>query len=505
MSEHNRRIAIVGAGPGGLTAAMILARRGFGVDVYEARDAVGGRNAALRVGDYTFDTGPTFLMMKFILDEVFQEAGANSGDDLKFTLLDPMYRLQFADVCFEPGSDAEKTRAALEKAFPGKGHTYDQFMKREKSRFEHMAPCLQRAYGSMGALLCGDFIKAIPHLGIGRTVYDILHGYFGDERLALAFSFQAKYLGMSPWTCPGAFAMLSYIEHGFGVYHTEGGLSEISVAMAKTAERNGARIHLGCPVKSLVIEGKEAKGVELADGEKLAFDRVVLNADFAHSMCHLVPQGTLRKWGPSALDKKRFSCSIFMIYLGVDKVYDLPHHTVFFAHDYRSNVDDIFERQTLSTDCSFYIRNAAVTDPTLAPPGHSGLYVLVPVPNLRSGTDWEREKGRFRDHIIDLMEARAGLTDLRRHITAEAVITPADWRDDYAVHQGAVFNLAHTTGQMLCFRPHNRFEEIGNCYLVGGGTHPGSGLPTIYESGRIAANLICRDARVPFDSANRKI
>jgi phytoene desaturase len=503
--SNAKRVAVVGAGPGGLTAAMILAHRGFQVEVYEARDRVGGRNAELKVGDYTFDTGPTFLMMKFILDEVFREAGANGDELLDFKLLDPMYRLQFKDACLEPSPDNAKTRAAMEESFPGKGQAFDRFLKQERARFESMAPCLQRAYGSFSSLFCGDLLKALPRIGIGRTVFGILNGYFQDERLALAFSFQSKYLGMSPWTCPGAFAMLSYIEHGYGIYHTTGGLSEISRAMADTARKNGASIHLGRPVKSVLLDGREARGLELADGEKVDADKVVVNADFGHGMCELFPSGSLRKWAPEALEKKRFSCSIFMIYLGVDKVYDLPHHTVFFAHDYRSNVREIFESKDLSTDNSFYIRNASATDPTLAPEGHSGLYVLVPVPNLRSGTSWEAEKERFKEHILDLMQERAGLADLRRHIKAEAVITPADWRDDYFVYHGAVFNLAHNIGQMLCFRPHNRFEEVGNCYLVGGGTHPGSGLPTIYESGRIAANLLCRDTGTPFTSGNLKV
>lgn len=502
---ENKKICIVGAGPGGLTAAMILSHRGFDVDVYETKDQVGGRNATLRLGDYTFDTGPTFLMMSFILEEVFEEAGANVADYLDLISLDPMYRLQFDGVALEPSPDHDKTRAAIEEAFPGRGVGFDRFLEREGNRFARMLPCLQHAYSTKGSMFCGDLMKALPHLGLTSTVFDILNGYFDDERLALAFSFQSKYLGMSPWKCPGTFAMLAFIEHEWGVFHVTGGLSEISEKMADVARKNGARIHLNTPVKSVLVENKTATGLELENEEKVLADKVIINADFAHSMCHIMPPGSSRKWSPEKLDKKRFSCSIFMIYLGVDKLYDLPHHTVFFAKDYKGNVNDIFESKQLSQDNSFYIRNASITDKTLAPEGHSGLYVLVPVPNLRSGTDWDAEKEKFRDHILDLMEERAGLTDLREHIQVEKIITPADWRDDYAVHEGAVFNLAHNIPQMLYFRPHNRFEEVKNCFITGGGTHPGSGLPTIYESGRIAANMICRDTGVAYSSGNLKI
>ena len=193
-----------------------------------------------------------------------------------------------------------------------------------------------------------------------------------------------------------------------------------------------------------------------------------------------------------------------MLYLGLDKVYDLPHHTIFFARDYRGNIRDIFQNKALSEDCSFYIRNPGTNDPTLAPPGHSALYVLVPVPNRTAAIDWSKEAAPFRNRVIAAMEKRAGLADLAGHIREEIVYTPQTWQD-MNIQFGATFNLAHSLWQMLYFRPRNKFEELDNCYLVGGGTHPGSGLPTIYESGRIAANLISRRHGMKFVSKNTKV
>jgi phytoene desaturase len=191
-----------------------------------------------------------------------------------------------------------------------------------------------------------------------------------------------------------------------------------------------------------------------------------------------------------------------MLYLGLDKQYDLPHHTIFFAKDYRKNVDDIFHLREPDGNLSVYVRNASVTDPTLAPEGHSAVYVLVPMPNLRADIDWEQKKAAFRETVLDIMEQRGGMTGLREHIVEEKVMTPESWRDELNVYAGATFNLAHSWDQMIHLRPRNKFEEVDNCYLTGGGTHPGSGLPTIYESGRIAANLISRKYGVEFISAN---
>ena len=201
---------------------------------------------------------------------------------------------------------------------------------------------------------------------------------------------------------------------------------------------------------------------------------------------------SIRHYTPERLSKMGISCSTFMLYLGVDRTYpEHRHHTIFFADDYEGNVRDIFAGR-IPADYSVYVRNASVTDDTLAPPGHSSIYVLVPMPNCRSGVDWEKETSAIREKTLDLLEGRCGLTNLRQHIREEKIVTPADWRDDYNVFDGATFNLAHTIPQMLYFRPRNKFEEIDNCYLVGGGTHPGSGLPTIYESGRITANLLLK-------------
>ncbi|HOC71471.1 MAG TPA: phytoene desaturase family protein [Candidatus Hydrogenedentes bacterium] len=490
MATAQKHVVVVGAGPGGLTAAMILARRGVRVTVLEAKDRVGGRNATLQAGPYTFDTGPTFLMLKQVLDEVFEEAGTPSDKVLDMRPLDPMYRLQFKDKFIEPSGDREKMKAEIRRCFPGREDAYDVFHKREKERFEKLFPCLQKPYHNLSTLLHPDLLKAVPHLAAGKSLFDVMYGYFGDEELALVFTFQSKYLGMSPWECPGLYAMIPYIEHGLGVYHVMGGLSMISEKMAEVARGNGAEIHLNTPVKQVLVSGGAARGVLLENGEEIEADDVVLNADFGYAATRLFAPGVLRKYTAETLAKKKLSCSTFMLYLGVDTRYDLPHHTIVFANEYRKNVESVFHGKTLSPDVSFYVRNADINDPALAPPGCSALYVLVPVPNNRSGIDWAKERAPFRETVLDALEKRGGLPGLRGHIQAEICITPADWESQYNVYEGATFNLAHNWGQMICFRPHNKFEELDHCYLVGGGTHPGSGLPTIYESGRISANLI---------------
>lgn len=495
---NSKHIIIVGAGPGGLCAGMLLSHRGFKVSIYDKNHEVGGRNRPIRLGNFSFDTGPTFLLMKDVLDEMFQLCDRRSEDYLSFLPLNPMYKLLYDDRELSVFSDAENMRAELEAVFGEGSAGYDQFMQQERQRFNKLYPCITRDYSSWKSLLSLDLIKAIPWLAFPKSVFANLGNYYHQEKMRLAFSFQSKYLGMSPWDCPALFTMLPYLEHDYGIFHVNGGLFQIAKAMAKVITENGGEIHTDCPVESLIIENKQVKGIKLANGEQVLGDEIVINADFAHAMTHLVPAGQLHKYSAEQLQKRDYSCSTFMLYLGLDKIYDLPHHTIAFAKDYRSNIHNIFRSKTLSSDMSFYVQNASINDPSLAPAGKSALYVLVPMPNNDSQLDWDSHCQQMREQVLDTLTERLGLSDIRQHIEQETIITPQDWERSEHVYKGATFSLAHKFSQMLYWRPHNQFEELDNCYLVGGGTHPGSGLPTIYESARISANLICKKQGLDF-------
>lgn len=487
----NKKIAIIGAGPGGLTAGMLLAHRGYQVEVFEKDARVGGRNAAIKLGDYTFDTGPTFLMLLETLEQTFRDAGRDMNKLLDLRRLEPMYRLRFhGSGDFFPVSDEQKMVAEVERVFPGDGRNYLRFREQEGKKFQRVYPCLKVPYDSLLSYLKPRFLKAIPRLDPFASVYGRLASYFEHDDLRIAMTFQAKYLGMSPWQCPATFTILSVIEHTYGIYHPIGGLNRISEVMADCIAGDGGKVHLNAPVKQVIVKDGAARGVLLESGETVEADAVIVNPDFAWAMGNIVKPEDRRKYTDKKLAGMEYSCSTFMLYLGVDKLYDIPHHNIIFARSYRDNVAEIVRSKRLPADPSVYIQNASITDPTLAPAGKSAIYVLVPIANQTSGIDWAREKKAFRDLVVRTIVEKTELKDLERHIEVEKVITPADWQRDHHIYHGATFNLSHKISQMLSFRPHNRFEEFGNCYLVGGGTHPGSGLPTIYQSGRIAAGMI---------------
>ncbi len=499
--SRRKHIAIIGAGPGGLATAMLLAQRGFRVQVFEKQDVIGGRSAEVCLGPYRFDLGPTFLMMKFLLDELFSEGGRSSGDYLKFRKLDPMYALSFPDKTLLARSGPAAMKAEIERHFPGEGANFDRFISSESRRFEKLYPCLQQDYGTLGSLISPHLLAAVPHIAPGRSLHDVLASYFRSEQLRLAFTFQSKYLGMSPWDCPGLFTMIPYTEHAHGVYHVMGGLCRIADAFAQVAREEGAEIHTGTPVKRVLLDGKRACGVELANGETIPCDSVVINADFGHAMSTLFDEQGLGRYKPKTLRKRRFSCSTFMMYVGLDRAYSAEHHTIIFARDYKKNLQAITHGQASFEDMSLYVRNSVVTDPYAAPAGHSALYILAPVANNTSGINWQEHKHICRERVLRLLRERSPFGDIEPHIQTEMIVTPEDWEKKQSVFLGATFNMAHSWNQMLYLRPHNRFEQFTNCYLVGGGTHPGSGLPTIFESARISSNLICREYGVAYPKA----
>ena len=255
-----KRVIVVGAGPGGLAAAMLLSKRGFAVRVFEKQKFIGGRNAEVKLGEYRFDLGPTFLMMKFLLDDLFEESDRKTSDYLDCRLLDPMYRLNFADKSLLGYSAPEAMRAEIERTFPGEGAALDRFLARESVRYKKLYPCMQKPYGSPLSLFSPTLMAALPHIAPGRSLHSVLASYFRSEELRLAFTFQSKYLGMSPWDCPGLFAMIPYTEHAHGIYHVQGGLCRISDAMATVAQEHGAQIHTSAPVRRVLTKGRSTVG-----------------------------------------------------------------------------------------------------------------------------------------------------------------------------------------------------------------------------------------------------
>jgi len=496
--NSDQDVLIVGAGPGGLASALLLAHSGLNVRVVEKTPYIGGRTRIVEHDGFKFDNGPTFFHFPEVIEEIFQAIGRDAHEELGLIPLDPSYRLVFGkggaiDATCDLDAMTERVR---ELSGDKDAEGFKRYITENRMKLDRSRGCLQSPWKGASDLLSRRAMSAATVLRPWASVASDLERLFDDERVRLAMSFQTKYLGMSPFHAPSLFTILAFLEYEHGIFHAKGGLGSITTRMGEIAKEMGVKFELETEVEEVIIEGKTVKGIRTKDVDYMA-DKVIMNADFAHAMTTMIPNQKRKKWSNEKLQKKSYSCSTFMLYLGVDKLYNEPHHQIYASSDYENSLKDIDNHKIPWNDPSIYVQNACITDPSMAPEGQSTLYVLVPVPNTDPSIVWDDVKEEYAELILDQM-SHLGFTNLRDHLVSKTIVTPDDWGASN-IYRGAVFNLAHGLDQMLWRRPQNRFEELNGLYLVGGGTHPGSGLPTIFESARISSKLVIADLGVPVD------
>ena len=491
-----KNIIIVGAGPGGLATALRLQGQGYNVEIFESNSRVGGRMRGFQNGDYAFDTGPTILQLPNLYDDLFASAGLKREDYITFTRLEPYTKLRFwDDSTLELTTDFDKLKhqlAAFRQDLPA---ALDRWYAEETKKYDagyepYLSQPARSILGYMRLDELGTGLKFKPW----ETLYQHFWNAFQDDRLVYALSYPAKYLGMHPTLSASVFSLIPYIEMAFGVWHPQGGFRALAQAIAQGFQDIGGKIHLNTPVKQVWLENRQVQGVELENGERIKADTVIVNADFAQAVQTLIPSTAQGKYTENFFAKKQFSCSTFMLYLGINKRYDnLPHHQLYLSENIRKREKPFVDDSALDEiDPPFYVCNPTPVDSSNAPEGHSTLYVLVPIPHTGHGVDWEKKVKSYRDLIIKRLPL-LGFNGVEKHIVSETCYTAKNWQNDFSVYLGAVFNLSHNWLQLGPFRPPIRSEYIDKLYWVGGAVHPGSGLMTILESAKNTARFVEED------------
>jgi phytoene desaturase len=488
-------LVIVGAGVGGLAAAIRLRGQGHEVTVLEKNATPGGRCNRLQGEGFTFDSGPTLLLMPDVIHELFASSGADWHNYLDMTRLRPNYRLTFGDgSSLELGHPPEETAAQLEALEPGAAVAYDAFLREARYRYKIARQrFVERNFRRVSEFATIPNLRALLATRALRPLWRDTRRYFRDERLCLAFSFQTMYLGMSPLDAMAIYALLPSTELEDGIWYPRGGLYSLVAALVRRLGELGGVLETRSEVRRVLVEDGRASGVELVDGRRLAAEGVVMNADLPYAYAELLPRSARHPLTRLRHRHFRHGASAFMLYLGTDCRYPhLLHHNVLFARDVAANFAAIFKHQTLPAEPSIYVNVASATDPLVAPAGGEAIYVLVPVPCL-GRVDWATEAAPFRERVLDLLERRLGLTDLRRHLVFERMQTPADWQTSYHLDHGSAFGLAHNFLQVGYLRPANRSRRVAGLYFVGASTVPGGGLPMVMLSARLVAERIAED------------
>lgn len=495
------RALVIGAGVGGLTAAMKLAHAGYEVALHERLPGPGGRCGRVTMGDFAFDLGPTILLMPHVLEAAFHSVGRELRDYLTLTRCDPHYRVHYRDGSrFTLSSDEARMSAELERLEPGSTARYRDFLAHGRKQYETAFPrFISRHFKSVWPFVSPPNVPAILQVGALQRLWPHVGRFFRDARLRQALSFQTMYLGLSPWDAPAVFSLLPFTEAAHGVWFPEGGLHAVPLALERVCRELGVSLNYGSPITRVVVEAGRAVGVELADGSVERADVVLCNADYAHAVKHLLPEPLAERRG-AQVDRRRFTASGYMLYLGLSRpVPRLLHHNVFFGRDFEGSFNDIFNRRRLPDDVSFYVNAPSRTGGGFAPEGKDALYVLVPVPEQRAAIDWRVEGPRVRAQVLSRL-ASEGYGDVASLIEAERVVTPDDWASQLHLERGSNFGLAQNLWQIGPFRPTVTDPDVASLYWCGASIQPGTGVPTVMLSAGFAVDAIL-EARARREAA----
>lgn len=478
---------VIGSGFGGLAAAVRLGARGYRVTVIERLDAPGGRAYVHRQDGFTFDAGPTIITAPFLFEELWSMCGRSLSDDVELRAIDPFYDLVFADG--ERMSCGSALRDEIARIAPADLAGYDRFMKRSEEiyrvGFEQLGAAPFHAWTEM-LRVAPDLLR----LGGLQSVYGLVSRYVRDPRVRIALSFHPLFVGGNPFSTTAVYCLISYLERRHGVHFAMGGTGALVQGLVKLIRGQGGVVRCGAEVAEIVVADGAANGVRLTTGEVIRADIVISNADSAHTYAALVPAAARKTWTDRRLAGARYSMSLFVWYFGTRRRYPhVPHHTIVLGPRYRSLIEDIFTHKRLAPDMSLYLHRPTATDPTLAPEGCDGFYVLSPVPHLDADIDWRVEAEPYRRRVEQRLSETL-LPGLADEIVTSRVMTPLDFRDQLCAPKGAAFGLEPILTQSAWFRPHNKSGDIKKLYLVGAGTHPGAGVPGVLSSARVLDSVV---------------
>ncbi len=495
-------VVVVGAGIGGLSAAIHLARRGARVTVVEKNAEPGGRVGSFSRGGHVFATGPTLLVMPHLYRSELAALGGDFERDLEPLRVDPTYHLAFDDgTRLDLTSDLTALSAQLEALEPGATDGLLRYLAEGRRHYDLAMPNLvERDFRSAREFVTPRTLALALRLNALRPHYRHMADFFASPRLRAAFSFQDVYMGLSPFRAPSTFSLTPYSELAHGVFYPRGGMRRIVDVLVGLAEEAGVRFAYDEAVVRIALDGDRASGVVLPSGRLLRADAVLANADLPYVYRRLLPD----RRASAALARRRSSGSAISFFWGLDTTYpQLAPHTLFLADDYRGNFERIERNQPLPAAPSLYVHAPARLQPDAAPAGGDTIVAVVPTGHMTyDGEDparvaeqeaaWDAARDAARRAVLDRL-ALLGITDLERHITTEGTATPPDWRDRLNLERGATHGLAHTLTQLAYLRPHNRHARYRNLYFAGASTHPGTGVPTALVSGRLAATRLADD------------
>lgn len=484
------RAIVVGAGFGGMAAALRLKARGYDVTLLDRLERPGGRAQVYRRGGFTFDAGPTVVTAPFLFRELFELFEKDLDDYVNFVPVEPWYRYQFADGrTFDYGGSLEETLEEIAQFEPDDVEGYRRLVAMSEKIFDKgFTELSDQPFHRIGAML--RTIPALVRLKSYKTVSQMVASFIKNEQLRQAFCIHPLLVGGNPFDTTSIYALIHFLERRWGVHFPMGGTGALVEGIATLMDEEGIRFRGEATVTELIVESGAARGVVLESGERLDADVVVVNGDPPFLYKNMIDARHRRRWTDRRVDRLQYSMGLFVLYFGTTKQYpEVPHHTIVLGPRFKGLLKDIFHKQVLTEDFSVYLHRPTATDPSLAPKGQDGFYALVPVPNLEADIDWSVAGPELRERLVDFLDERI-LPGLRDTITEDFFVTPKTFESRFLSHKGSGFSIQPIFRQSAWFRFHNVSEDIDDLFLVGAGTHPGAGMPGVLCSAKILDRVV---------------
>lgn len=532
-----KKAIVIGSGIGGIACAIRMQSLGFDTTIVEKLVAPGGRAMVHEVDGFKFDMGPTVLTVPHFIEELFSlerdkamlgqpdfppeildetkritsgiSGGPNTSRYVEIRPIIPFYRIYFDDgTFFDYDCDPENTRKQIAQLAPEDLEGYERFHEAAKAIFD-------RGFIELGYTYFGDMktmLRITPDLfklNAVRSLFSFIKLYFKSDKMRQVFSYETLLIGGNPQKVPAIYAMIHFVEKTWGVHFATGGTGELVKGLVRKYEELGGQIQFQREVSRINVEKLDGKstatGITLADGAIMNADVVISNSDYANTYLKLVDQKHRRINRDSLVKFRRQSMSLVVIYFGFTTAEtdpELKHHNIILSPRYEELLTDIFDRKILAEDFSQYLHIPTVTDSSLAPPGHHAAYTLTPVPNNLSDIDWRTMGEIFTDKVLTYLDERGYIPGLKQRIVYKKFITPDYFEHTLNAHVGNGFGVEPVMVQSAYFRPHNRSEDVKNLYLVGQGTQPGGGTPSVMMSAKMTARVIAEDFAIADHIAN---